>query len=141
MNRMDGVILDFDESKRILIVSAEEKITLETKEALNMMCKVVSSLLGKYTSDDLCYMAMDISKIAIEPSLVAYYSEKVEFLCKNYLHPGGLVRFGFEITRVTAQMGHDKYLHTDPHLFRNRHEALEYLDKLISQNKTADKSA
>ncbi len=103
---------------------------------LGELCREVGEVLQKLPQHQRYYMMVNISRIVIVPELAKSYSEKVEYMCNTVLCDNGLVRYGHQITRVTAMLGHEKYFGNDPHLFGTRQEAENYLKELI-KNETA----
>lgn len=141
---MPNPIIEFDAATNTLHLSATELMQVTTKEQLGALCNIVSEALREHTAGSRCFLLVDISKIAIEPELAEPYSEKIGTLCERYLLPDGLVRYGSEITRVTAQIGHEAFQLDTPNLFRTKIEALKYLGELSASHRhtagTAERS-
>lgn len=121
---------EFDENRQVLHVSAERPAHIQNAHQLNKVCDDVCEMLEKYTSDGRCYLLVDMSTLVIEPELVDEYGRKVKKIAKQYLLPNGLLRYGFQITRVTATLAHQKQQIDDPLFFRSKDEALDYIDNL-----------
>lgn len=130
-----NLIIEFDNEYRILHLSAAHPIHIETKEELTKTCHAVGSQLEKYVASERCFMVVDLSAMIIEPKLVDCYSRKVQNLCESYLYPGGLLRYGFQITRVTAKLGYEKGKLKDLLMFSNKQEAYNYIYDLIKSQK------
>lgn len=82
-------------------------------------------------------MITDYSKIIIEPENIDEYAAEIKKIIDTYLYPEGLARYGFEITRVTARLGHATYLGGSPNLFNTREEADAYIRSLAEQHRKA----
>lgn len=123
-------IMEFDAETRTFHLSATERIHVSTEEQLNTLCWAVTEAVSQHAATSRCFLLVDISKIAIEPDLAQLYAEKIKKLGQKYLYPEGLVRYGSEITRVTARIGHDLFQLEAPHLFRTKAEALKYIGEL-----------
>lgn len=134
MNNLAGLLIETDRERGILHLTAERVIRIEDEAQLGELCHKVGGVLEELPRDRRYYLMVNISRIVIVPELAKAYSEKVEFLCEHFLCADGLVRYGHQITRLTARLGHEKYLHNDPHLFGTRQEAEDYLLELIKSN-------
>lgn len=128
---LDDIITEFDDKRRIFHLSAKRPLIIKTSAELTDLCNLVRSCLSEHTFNERCYMIVDVAKIVIDPILVTEYMQKVKVLCEHYLYPEGLARYGYQITRVTATIVHQRYLQNDPHLFRNKTEAINYVEGLI----------
>lgn len=128
---LDDIITEFDDKRRIFHLSSKKPLNIKTSAELSDLCNLVRASLSEHTADERCYMIVDVSKIIIDPILVTEYMQKVKVLCDHYLYPEGLARYGYQITRVTATIVHQRYLQNDPHLFRNKAEAINYVEGLI----------
>jgi len=124
---IENLIIGFDNEYRILHLSASPIIYVETKRELTKTRQVVGIQLDKYAARERCFMVENLSAMIIEPELVDYYSDKVQTLCDNFLYPGGLPRYDFQITRVTAQIEYDKGKLTVLLMFSNKQEAINYI--------------
>ncbi len=106
MSYIDLLKGDFKSTTRIFRLSAQKPIKVDNIPKLDTLCRDVHSLLKKTDDGQRFYMAVDISKFIIEPSLTKRYMEKIGGIMQQFLYPNGLARFGYQITRVTIQMGH-----------------------------------
>jgi len=134
MSLADKLTIRFDAGRRIFHLAAAEKLVINNEASLNELCLAVNHSLGEYAAHDRCYLAMDITNIAIDTQLLEQYSQFIKALYDKYLFADGLVHHGYQITRVTAQLAYNRKLLPDPHLFRNRDAALAYLQNLMAQN-------
>ena len=129
----DNIIVEFDDDKRILHLSAHSAIAVRTKEELKELCTAVHSLLDGYLPSGRIYLTVNLSKFIIDPKLANDYSRLIGEIYDKYIYPRGLVRYGYQITRLTIQLGHGKYMEKYPDLFGTRKAALEYLENLIAE--------
>ena len=132
MNSLHGVLIEIDRQKGLLHLTAEGIIRIEDEAHLDQLCGEVGDVLDELPRDRRYCLMVNISLIVIVPELAKAYSEKVDYLCENFLYADGLVRYGHQITRLTARLSHEKYLHNDPHLFGTRQEAEDYLQELMT---------
>ncbi len=136
MSYSEEISLTFDPETRIAELSAKTVLTIDSTEKLDTLCNTICSLLTRESGGKRCYLAVDISQIVIDPGLADQYAGKIKAMKEEMLFPEGLVRYGFEITRVTiklAEMKEGKF----PILFNKRDEALRYLEEL-SRNREAE---
>ena len=136
MSYLEIIGAEFDEDNRILHLSAKEKIIVKTQTELNTLCSNVHTVLEKYCSDDRCYMIVDLAVFSIEPILAESYGKKIMAIAQKFLYSKGLVRYGYQITRMTVQMSSSMQDIGDPLLFHNRDEAEKYMFSLIEKRKT-----
>lgn len=134
MSYLAELSLEYDPGTRIAELSAKKVLEINTADKLETLCNETGKLLFEATKGERCYMAVDISKIAIEPGLSLEYSKKIKFLRENFLYPDGLVRYGFEITRITIKLAGLKSGEL-PILFNKREEAIIYLQELSEKHK------
>lgn len=137
-NYGEKIICEFDTDKRIFHLSATEKLRIETVQQLEELCSAVSTKLRKYIEAGRCYMLVDLIKFIIEPKLADHYAEKMQVIVQNCLYPNGLARYGYQITRMTVQIGHQNKIDGDPNLFGNQQEALDFIDSLIQQKSSGN---
>jgi len=129
MSYLDDLSLSFDPVTRIAELSALKVLSICSKKELNTLCSDTGVLLNRVVGDERCYLAVDIGKIVIDPGLADEYAQKVEELKSRFLFPGGLVRYGYEITRVTIKLVGLKTGEL-PVLFNKRDDAIKYLTQL-----------
>ncbi len=131
---MSNPIIEFDPAINTLHLSATGPIHVTTRVQLNELCHVVNQALDDHVTTGKCFLLVDIAKVVIEPDLAEPYSEKIGKLCKSYILPDGLVRYGSGITRVTAQIGHEAFQLDTPRLFRTKSEALKYIRDMQAED-------
>lgn len=129
--QIEDVVFEFDRPNRILHVTAKCKVAITTGLELAAMCERVQKSLREVCGDEPGYMIVDISMIAIDPSLVHLYAQHVGGLIGTCIHHDGIARYGYEITRLTARQGHRELQDQDPHLFGTKAEAFDYIHTLI----------
>ena len=127
---LKSLITDFDDEYRIMHLSASPPIHIKTKRDLTDTCQEVGKRLMEYAGERRCFMVVDLSAIIIEPNLADAYAQKVQTLTDNFLYPGGLIRYGYQMTRVTAKIGYQTGKLKDLFLFPTKHEAYEFIRKL-----------
>lgn len=141
MFNLDGLTADFDEQYRIVHLTAREQIKCKTLDDGFVLARKLKEILARYFSHARGYLITDYSKIVIEPKHIDEYAAVIKDIMDKYLYPDGIARYGFEITRVTAQLGHELYLGTSPNLFNSYEEALAYIKKLARDNIAATDSS
>lgn len=124
---------EFDENRRVLHVSAQRPAHIRNTQQLNKACEDVCEMLEKHTVNGRCRLLVDMSTLVIEPELVDEYGRKVKKISEQYLLPNGLLRYGYQITRVTATLAHQKQQLDVPLFFRSKDEAMEYIDSLLKE--------
>ena len=127
---LENLITEFDDEYRIMHLSASEPIEVKTKLELKELCMEVGARLQKYAAGRRCFMVVNLGAIIIEPDLADSYAQKVQYLTDNFLYPGGLIRYGYQMTRVTAKIGYQTGKLKDLFLFPTKYEAYEFLKKL-----------
>jgi hypothetical protein len=139
---LSGLIAEFDEQNKIVHLTAKEQIRCKTLEQGFELARALKDILDSHFSDERGYLITDYSKIIIEPKHIDEYAAFIKDIMDKYLHPDGIARYGFEITRVTAQLGHQLYLGSSPNLFNTYEEAIAYIQGLaLSNSSVADHSA
>lgn len=133
------VIGEFDSARKTLHLTARERALAQTQQELNELCESIRTIIKQYCRDERIYMVVDLSKIIIEPQLSEEYAKKVKSLYEDFLVPGGLLRYGLQITRITIKLGHDTNLNSDTSFFRSKEAAFAHIDKLIAQKTTPAK--
>ena len=135
MLNLADLVGEYDENFRILHLTAKKPIRCTTREHGYALAGAVKELLARHLQGQRGYMITDYSKIIIEPLYVDEYANQIKDIVQTYLHPDGLARYGYEITRVTAQLSHSLYLASPPNLFNTREEAYQYIRCLIARQK------
>ncbi len=130
--QIDDVIIEYDRPRRIVHVTARRKVAITTGVELTAVCELVQKSLREVCGSELGYMIVDISRIAIDPSLVHLYTQHLGSLIGACIHHDGIARYGYEITRLTARHGHRDLPDKDPHLFGAKAEAFDYIHRLIA---------
>lgn len=130
----ENLIAEFDPETRIVHLTARRPVHACTLAEGRELGQAVKKLLERFLSDGRGYLLTDYSKIILEPVEVEQYSRVIRDLLDTYLYPGGIARYGFEISRVTARLGHKEYIGGNPNLFDTREAAVTYLKGLITQN-------
>ncbi len=128
---IDNLIAEFDEHRRILHITASSPIHVWTLEQGRELETAIHSVLTRYLSQERGYLIADLSKIIIEPDDIQAYAQAIQKIADKFLFPDGFARYGFEIGRVTAQMGHQLYLNGNPNLFNTKKEAFAYIRGMI----------
>lgn len=131
MEVLDDVITEFDEKRRIFHLTSKRPLNIKANIELTDLCNLVKSRLSEYAAEERCYMIVDVNKIVIDPMLTSEYMQKLKILIDHFLYPEGLARYGYQITRVTATIGHQRYFQNNPNLFRNKAEAMAFIEGLI----------
>lgn len=131
---LTNLISDFDSEKRLLHLSARVPIKCTKREHGYALAEAVTKILKKHFGDEPGYLITDFSKIVIEPLYIDEYAAAVKKIIDTFLYHGGYARYGFEISRVTAQLGHDVYMGIPANIFNSRDEAFSYINNLIARN-------
>ncbi len=134
MINIEDLVGEFDQQYRIIHLTAKRPIHVTTLEQGKLLSKAVHTMLSKFLSGRRGYLITDYSKIIIEPEKIDEYAAEIKRIIDTYLFPGGLARYGFEITRVTARLGHATYLGGSPNLFNTREEAETYIRSLAERH-------
>ncbi len=77
-------------------------------------------------------MIVDLTKFIIEPKLSNCYAEKIQTIAQNCLFPNGLARYGYQITRMTVRLGHEKKSMVTPIFSTPNRKLLNSLKILLS---------
>ncbi len=131
MSMRNALAVEFDDSRRILHLSSSEPLEIREPDQLDVMCHMVHDLLAQYGPKRL-YMIVDITNIAIDPSLSEAYGRKIRKIAEQFLYPGGIARYGYQITRVTVELGLSSDEYRLANLFQSRAAAEQYIDSLIA---------
>jgi hypothetical protein len=134
MLNIEDLVGEFDERHRIVHLTAKCPIHVTTLEQGKILSKAVNKILTQFLAGRRGYLITDYSKIIIEPEKIDEYAAEIKRIIDRYLYPGGLARYGFEITRVTARLGHAAYLGGSPNLFNTKSEAEHYIRSLAAQH-------
>ncbi len=141
-------LFDYDSEKRILHLSAEDLLSISTTDELNILCGAIQSFLDENAGGQPCYMIVDLTRIIIDPSLAPVYAEHLGQMIGKYVYADGFARYGFGITRVTAQVGYESIgeqtdsngcvCESEPNLFRTKEEAQTYIQSVLKQRQAAE---
>ncbi len=135
MLNLADLVGEYDEELRIMHLTARKPIRFTTREHGYALAAAVKELLARHLKGQRGYMITDYSKIIIEPLYVDEYAAQIKEIVHTHLHPDGLARYGYEISRVTAQLSHNLYLDSAPNLFNTKEEAYQYIHGLIDRQK------
>lgn len=122
-----------DRQRNIVHVTADKLVRVSSEKMLEEVCGEVATFLSEQLEGRRCYLVVNISRIQIDDDLHEVYARHVEGMMADCIIPGGLVRYGYGITRLTAIEGHRHMSEKDPHLFATEQEAFVYIDSLIAQ--------
>lgn len=134
MLNINDLVGEFDERLLIVHLTAKNPIHVTTLEQGYMLSQAVKDMLNHFLCGRRGYMITDYGKIIIEPEKIDEYAAEVKDIMDTYLQPGGFARYGFEITRVTARLGHAAYIGGSPNLFNTKEEALRYIHALREEH-------
>jgi hypothetical protein len=137
MSGAANIIYEFDSETRILHLSAEERIVIKSEAKLTELCHRVREIIEQNAGGEPIYMVVDLKKFHIDPSLADSYGRKITGIYRDHIYPGGLVRYGLEITRVTIKVGQPRHMNEDPLLFVSKKDAMLYLNSLIANNRAS----
>ncbi len=127
---------EYDPNTRIVHLTAHRPINARTTEQGLILAQAVMDILKQHLGDGRGYMVTDYTRIILNPVSIHLYAKAIKDIVDTYLYPGGLARYGMEISRITAQRGHEEYLGGNPNLFDTREEAFAYIYALIERNRT-----
>jgi hypothetical protein len=134
MFKSDYLLIDFDEKHRILHIAYRRTIHPTSEKNLDAIFSAFEEVLAEYTKSGRIYLIIDMTNIIIEPELKAAYIARARAIMDKYIFPGGIARYGFQITRITVRAGFDQYTHDNPNIFNSKEEAYEYIYSLIEKN-------
>ncbi len=134
---VNDLIVEYDSERHLVHVTASRPLSIATAEDGYAMSNWVKARLSGYFAERRGYMITDYTRISIEPSLIKVYIEEMGDIIRKFLLPNGIARYGLEITRITAKLGHEIEIGGNPNLFITKVEALEYIDSLIIKNVAA----
>lgn len=131
----------FDPETRIVHLTARNPIRpTDLAEGL-VLGRAIEAIMKRFLGNGRGYLLTDYSTIILEPKEVEEYSRWMRGIIDTYLYPCGYARYGFEISRINAQLAHKEYLGGSPNLFDSYEGALAYLKGLIAGNGCADVAA
>lgn len=129
--------IEFDEAHRILHLAYRRTIHPTTTAHLEMKFDALRKVLDHYISSGRIYLIINMTNFILEPDLKAKYAELARGIRDKYIMPGGIARYGFQITRITVRQGYNTYLGESPNIFNSRGEAYTYIHALIDRNRQA----
>ncbi|MCP4570514.1 MAG: hypothetical protein GY841_23265 [FCB group bacterium] len=132
--RYEYFIVDFDDSQRIMYLSNEGLVHLKTKNQVDQSFELFQSICRRYYAQGKFYLIIDMSNFIIEPDLTAVYAKNAKKIIEKYIVPGGVARFGHQITRLTVRRAYADYLTEKPQIFSTRGEACTYINEVIAAN-------
>ena len=127
----DQLAVEFDETRRVIHIAATSPMQISAEEQLEILCETVQQLLTQHGHERV-YMIVDITNLGIDPHLNKSYGKSICKIAEQFLYPGGIARYGYQITRVTVELGLAADKEWLGHLFRTRDEAELYIDGLIA---------
>jgi hypothetical protein len=128
---------EFDEVHRILHLAYKRTVHPTTPAHLEMKFNALRKVLDQYISSGRIYLIIDMSNLILEPDLKMKYVELARGIRDTYIMPGGIARYGFQITRITVRQGYNTYLGESPNIFNSRGEAYAYIHSLINRHRKA----
>lgn len=137
MDTSDLMHAEFDSARRIVLLSYPNLIEITDRQNLDQVFAEAAVILTRYAAGGRLYLIVDLHNISIDPSLAEEYSAHVTALSEQYLYPGGIARYGFQLTRVTVLRGYAEVLKLNPNLFNTRQEAEAYISSLIVESETS----
>jgi hypothetical protein len=126
---------EYDPDNRIVHITASQPIQVRNVEHGLILSQAIKEILKQHLGDGRGYMVTDYTRIILDFSNALLYAREIKDMIDTYLYPGGIARYGMEISRITARMGHKEYLGGDPNLFDTREEAFAYIYALIERNR------
>ena len=99
---------------------------------IHLESKPMTNRQGKKTNSQkiLEYLQENIGEVSNEE-----LAREIKDIIDKYLFPGGIARYGMDLTRSTARASHAEYIGGDPNLFNLKEEAYAYINDLIEEQK------
>lgn len=141
MTNILGLCTEFDAGRGVLFLTAMEPLRLGSKADLESFGEAVDCLLKEHFSKKRGFLLVDLQQIVIEPKHLDTYAAGIREFYRLYLRPKGLIAYGFEITRITAQLSHEMYERHEPNIFNTRREAELFIDELIDDTAASNGEA
>ena len=132
MSGSDSFIMTFDDSRRILHLGIGQRIQISTAAQLESAITALDTVLRRISAEGRIYLIIDMSNLIIEPELSEAYANHARRITETHVLPGGIARYGYQITRVTVRRGYAEYLDDNPNIFSSREEAYDYIYSLIA---------
>lgn len=131
------IVAEFDDERRILHISYKTRVRPTTRKHLDLKFSALRSLLDKYTENGRIYLVIDMSNIILEPELKYDYAKHAKAISDEYIMPGGIARYGYQITRITVRSSYNDILGENPNIFNSREEAYTFIYRLIEEHRAA----
>ena len=131
---LHNLVAEFDEKNLIVHVTGINSLNCQTREQGVALGEKIIELIDSCLNGRRGYLITDYSKVIIDPSLVDLYITYINKIKADYLCKGGIARYGYEITRITAKMGHEMFIGGSLNLFNTKEEAFEFIYRMIEQN-------
>jgi hypothetical protein len=132
--------IEFDPDTRIMHVSAHRAVVLASTEQIDRQRDIMEQVIREYGPEPI-YLIIDLPRFIIEPSLAPIYLSRMVTVLQQYVHPGGIARYGLNMTRVTVRMAYSSDLKQNPNLFATRSEAEAYIRTLIAKRRSDQNQA
>lgn len=136
MNLVEKYIVDFDPADRVVHIGASERMNIAIPEMLNAWFSALAQILDRFVKGGRIYLIVDVNNILFDPSLAKIYADNVRTIMEKYTYPGGIARYGFQITRVTVRRGYGDFLKENPNIFNTRTEAETYIKGMIEKDRS-----
>jgi hypothetical protein len=136
MDMIDKYTVEFDPANRIVHLGACERMEFNSAEMLNHWFSAFAHILNRFIDGGRVYLIIDMGNILFDTSLSDVYAGHVKAIQEKYVQPGGIARYGFQITRVTVRRGYSDHLRESPNIFNTRNEAEEYIRVLIDKDRS-----
>ena len=136
MNLVDKYTVEFDPGDRVVHIGASERMVIAAPELLNAWFSALAQILDRFVDGGRVYLTIDVNNILFDPSLAEVYAKNVRTIMEKYIYPGGIARYGFQITRVTVRRGYGDYLKESPNIFNTRAEAVAYIRGMIEKDRS-----
>jgi hypothetical protein len=127
MNDTREFISDFDLKYGLMSISARIPVYIDNRIQLHDLLIWIDSQLREVSTNNRCYLAIDISRLVVDPSQINEFKQKLQVLSDRYLCAEGLVKYGFQISRTDGSMS--SYVDSVA-LVRTHQEAREYVIRL-----------
>lgn len=124
---------EFDDADRILHMAPKDSVHMATEQQLTNIMDAFGEYLVRYRDAGPIHIIIDMTHLIIEPELSGAYGRLAGRIGEVYAFPGGIARYGHQITRITVRRGYMEQSGADPNLFGTRSEAEAYIRSLIAR--------
>jgi len=138
MLELSNLIIEFDTHPQIAHLTGSEKVSIETEQDADILYNMIFEKLKKYHIQPV-YFVTDLSKIRLDPILTEFCIEKSREFFSTHIYPGGIARYGYELSRVALLRAHRDFQQPEPNIFNSRFEAFAYIYGMIRKQAIADK--